>query len=224
MSKNREYYERSKAALEAGELKIDTPPREGGDRYGISAVLRPSGPIVADLEALRREAEPLAGPGQWLLDAGSLHATLRALEPHSTRSFTGDARFAAYVAALDEAVSGFPPVELELRGVAPHPGGVMVLGHCGPEVLPALRRRYVDALDTREVEHHEAGFVRDLWYLSLIQFAAPVRDVPGLIAWGEANRDRLVGTAVFREVEIMRWHLRGDRLVSETLHIAKLDG
>lgn len=127
MSIPRRFQERSFAALRAGELKIDTPPYDGGPRYGISAVLRPSEPIVAELEA-------------------------------------------------------------------------------------------------RSVERHEAGFVRDLWYLSLIQFAAPVRDVAGLLAWGEANRDRTVGTVVYRTVEILRWHLDGATLKSETLHVSELDG
>lgn len=224
MSRIQEHYERSRAALLAGELHIDTPPYDGGPRYGISAVLRPTGEVARELERWGEEIAGVAGPGHWLLGAGAVHTTLRALEPHSTRSFDGDERFADYVAALDEAVSGFPPVELELRGFGPHPGGVVVYGHCGPEALPELRRRYVEALDARAVVHHEAGMVRDLWYCSLVQFAAPVTDVAALLAWGEAKRDRFVGAAVYREVDILRWRLRGGRLVPETLHTAKLDG
>lgn len=223
MSRNREFQDRSLAALAAGRLDVDVPPTDGRPRYGISAVLPPEGPITAELAAVRREAEVFTGPGQWLLGADTLHTTLRSLEPHSVRSFDGDERFAAYVAALDEAVSGFAPVELELRGVAVHPGGVLMQGHCGPDALPQLRRRFVAALDARHVTHHES-MVRDLWYLSLIQFAAPVLDVPGLIAWGGANRDRDLGSVVFSRVELRRWWVRGGRLTAETLHTSKLDG
>ncbi|MGH8878564.1 MAG: 2'-5' RNA ligase family protein [Stackebrandtia sp.] len=224
MSNPEEHYEVSRAALLAGKMTLETPPYDGGPRYGISAVLRPASAITEELECVRREIAEFTGPGQWWLEARSIHVTLRSLEPHSTRSFDSDARFAAYVAALDEAVSGFPPVELELRGFGPHPGGVVLYGHCGRGVLPGLRERYVDALDARGVVHHEANFVRDLWYCSLVQFASPVRDVTALLAWGEANRDRLVGTAVHYEVDIMRWRYRDGTMKAELLYTAKLDG
>ena len=224
MAKDIDGYQRSeRAAPRRGEYTMDTPPVDGGPRWGCSAVLRPTGPLVDDAVKLGETAAAVAGPGHWVHGPGTLHTTLRAFERHSTRDMTDDPRVAGYVAALTEACHGFGPIDPELRGLVPHRGGVMLLGHCGDDALPRLRRRLLAALADRDIVDHEGDMVRDLWYLNLLHYAAPVADPRALADRGEANADRHVGTARYRAVDIVRWWLVDKRMRPEVLHSVPLD-
>lgn len=219
-----EFYDRAQAQLRAGDVSFDAPPVDGGARWGISVVLRPDPKNAERLAALARQTAAAIGPGHWVHQAHTLHTTLRALEPHSTRDLQGDVRLADYVAAVDQAAAGREPVTLRLRGLAPHSGGVMVLGHDRDSALPQLRRRLVTALDQRDVEHYETTFTRNLWYVSLLQFGAPVADPTALAEWGVPRRDMAIGDVVYDSLEICRWRLADGLVHTESLHEAKLDG
>ncbi|HZE39714.1 MAG TPA: hypothetical protein VE172_12980 [Stackebrandtia sp.] len=224
MTSNAQFHDRGRADVLAGRLSCETPPVDGGPRWGLSAVFRPTGPVAEELAALGREATAVAGPGHWVHGPRAMHTTLRALEPHSTRNMVADARVGVYAEALAAACRGFAPIELEFRGIAPHGGGVMAQGIGRPQGFPALRRRYVDELDARGVAHYEQGFVRDIWYVSLLHFAAPVPDPAALVRWGDRLRDRPIGTVMYDEAEIIRWHLIDGAITAQSLFSAKLDG
>ncbi|MGH8793678.1 MAG: hypothetical protein ACRDXX_13675 [Stackebrandtia sp.] len=224
MSSVESFFDRGQAELRAGEIHVDGPPGAGGPRFGISAVLRPEGEIVDRLTELGRQAAAIAGGGHWVHDGRMLHTTLRCLEAHSARDLDGDARLARYAAALDEAAAATPAIELELRGLAAHKGGVMAMGHDSSEAFPRLRKIYVDALDARGVEHYERSFTRDLWYLSLLHFGAPVPDPAALADWAASRRDQRIGSVVYRSVQICGWRLVDGSMIARILHEAKLSG
>lgn len=166
----------------------------------------------------------MAGPGHWVHGDQALHTTLRAFEPHSTRSLADDPRFAEYVAAVDEAAKRTAPITMELRGVVPFSGGILAPGDGGSDALPNLRLRLVEALSARGIRDRETGFVRDQWYVTLIHFGAVVPDPAALVAWGDRNRDQFVGTVRYEDVEIIRWRLLGGAITPEPVYRAVLSG
>lgn len=113
---------------------------------------------------------------------------------------------------------------MELRGAVPFSGGILALGDGGSNGLPNLHRRLVDALSKRGISDHETGFVRDLWYVTLVHFGAVVTDPAALVAWGDRNRDRAFGTVRYAHVEIIRWRLIDGAITPEPVHRVALPG
>ncbi|QFY05927.1 hypothetical protein GBF35_03910 [Nonomuraea phyllanthi] len=100
-----EFRDRGRATLLAGRATHDSQIVEGARRWGASAVLRPSGDVLDRLTAL---AASIEAPGHWVHGRGTLHITLRTLEPYRHRIPAGDPSRQVYGAALAEAASGLP--------------------------------------------------------------------------------------------------------------------
>jgi hypothetical protein len=223
MSPIEKFRQRSREALSTGNIRIDSPPVDGGPRWGISAIMRPGTQLLPELSKLAAEAAAVAGPGHVVHGETSLHSTLRAFEKHSTRELSGDPLIAQYRVALDDACAGVAPIDLELRGVIPHGGGVMLMGHCEPDTLPRLSSRLAALLTARGICDVENG-VRDLWYIGLLHFFAEVPEPDALLGWGDRQRDRFVGTVRYRDVELIRWCYSAGTMTAETLHVSPLSG
>lgn len=217
-----EFYDRGRAALVAGEVRPEAPPTENGARWGAAAVLRPAGPVLESLAELADSLGGVAGVGHWPHLKSSLHVTLRALERYRSSIPRDDEYRAAYAEALDAAAAGLPPARVELRGVCPHPAGVIAVGRPLDEVLVALQARLAEGLGARGLAAFES-WVRDRWYVSLIHFAGPVADPGSVVAWCDERRDLRIGVVELDIVEVVRWHYTGIGVRSEALHRARLD-
>lgn len=224
MSRAEQFYRAGRADLLAGKVDADEPPVDGGPRWGVSAILRPRGDVVERLRSVAASIAHMIGPGHWVHGKESLHTTLRSFEPYSTRDMDDDLRVGAYADAVAEACDGFAPVSLTLQGVAPHSGGIMMVGKEEPQGLPLLQQRLAAALQARDVVDDEADFTRDLWYVQLVHFAGPVHDPTALVKWGDERREEVFGTCIYNEVEIVRWFHVDGSMRNETLHRVKLDG
>lgn len=49
---------------------------------------------------------------------------------------------------------------------------------------------------------------RDIWYASVLHFAAPVRDAPGLIDWAKVRRSSLAHDIVLDALTLTRFRYR----------------
>lgn len=219
MSRHEQFYEQGRTALTEGRLRREVPPVDGG-RRGISVIVRPTEPAMSALVDLAAEAAARAGGAHWVHDRRSIHMTVQAHEPHSTRDLAGDQRVHTYASVLDDAAAATPPFTVEYRGVAPHFGGVPAFVE-QPQSLRLLRKRLLAALQAHEVVDLEANFDRDLWYCGLLHFAA-VPDVPRLLDWAEENRHREIGESHCGTAELVKWHYNGRGVETETLHAARL--
>ncbi|MGW5686999.1 hypothetical protein [Nonomuraea sp. NPDC003754] len=204
-----------RAALLGGKTTFDRPPVEGSPRWGAAAVLRPSAPALDRLAGLAAELAAAVGPGHWVHGGDALHVTLRSLEPY--RREVAERR--VYGAALAAAAEGLPAVRLELRGVIPHHGGVLVWGTPLDDTLVTLQRRFARELGTWGAFE---DWTRDIWYVSLAHFASPVTAPERIAAWCDERSGVRVGVAEFAAAEIAQAVYTGTGIRLETLESAPL--
>jgi hypothetical protein len=223
MSDYTDFFTRGRAALLAGAATYERPLVEDGMRWGAAAVLRPGGPVLAELIDLAKSVGGAAGAGHWVHGRETLHFTLRSLERYRRVIPGDDPRRLAYAASLDEAAAGLPPVRIELRGVSPHAGGVLAFGHPVDDTLTTLQRRFGQSLRTRGVAEFES-WVRDRWYVSLVHFATPVTDPGAIVAWCDEHAGVPIGLAEIRAAEIVQAVPTGDGLRLNTLARSVLVG
>jgi len=221
MSHEIELYDQGRAALAAGDVRPEQPLQENGKRWGAAAVLRPKGPVLRRLAELSDSIGRAAGSGHWAHRISGLHFTLRSLEHFRSSIPDNDPRRTAYAQALDAAAEGLPPTQVEMRGVCPHPAGVILVGYPVDDTLVDLQGRFAAELRARDLAGFES-WIRNRWYLSLIHFAGPLVDVDAVIAWCDERRNMLVGVVDLDVAEIARWHHFGGGVRLKALHSAPL--
>lgn len=113
-----DFFAAGRRAVLAGDVRLERLPSSAGERWGVSAILRPAGRVVDRLAGLSESLGEIAGPGHWVHGAPAMHFTLRALEPYRLDVPPEDPLRLLYAAALREAVAGLPTVGIELRGVS----------------------------------------------------------------------------------------------------------
>jgi len=209
------------AALAAGSHGIQTVSAEGGTRWGVSVVLRPDLRAAAALETLACEAAAVAGDGHWLTGAvDSSHLTMRALEHPRDGIRDDDPRVARYAEALCTAAAGVRPLTFDVTGLTLTPLSVMACAMPTDEAADRLCAAYVAALGADA--WLENGFRRDIWYLNILHFAAPVPDPGALIGWVAERRESVPIRVRVTEVEIAAWRFTGTGMAPRRLAAAVL--
>jgi hypothetical protein len=185
-----------------------TPPVEGGRRWGFSALLRPDAEAAAALDEVAREAAALAGRAQWVTGAAeSSHLTMRALEYWRSGMTADDPLVRRYAAALATAVEGVGPLTFSVEGLTLTASSV--LAHAAPSDGGADRLAAAFAAALGPDGWLEHGFPRDFWYFTLVHFAGPVERPERLVEWVAGHRRRRVATAAVGEVELAHWRFAG---------------
>lgn len=196
------------AALADGSHGIQVAPTEGDRRWGVSALLRPDPEAAASLESLAREAAAVAGDGHWLTGAaGNSHLTMRALEYPRDGIGDDDPCVARYAEALRTAVAGVRPLTFDVTGLTLTPLSVMACAMPADDVADRLSAAYAEALGPDAWLERE--FQRDIWYLNILHFAAPVPDPRALTGWVAERRSRPAIPVRVTEVEIATWRFTG---------------
>jgi hypothetical protein len=199
--------------IAAGQHGVDTPPVENGERWPVSTVFRPdpAGPLAQRLDQLTLEAADAAGPGH--LQTGQLHSahfTIRALERYRETVTSDDPALHRYAAALRASAAEVSPATFELTGLILTRGTVMACARPLDDHANHLHKLYADALGPDG--WLEADEVRDIWYVNLLHFAAPIPDPTSLIAWVTARRHLPLGTVTVTTAELVRFrHTPGPR-------------
>lgn len=170
-----------------GEHQRDEPPAEGG-RWPVTIVCVPPRDVRERLHVLMREALVHAGPGHFLTGRlDSSHLTVRALEPYRDAAAPTDAITSDWLAALERAARRTPPLELRLTGVTLTRGGVMAQLEAVDDEPWAFMRRLRDELGPL-AWYEEQWMERNIWYATLVHFAAPILDADGLVDWVQRHR------------------------------------
>jgi hypothetical protein len=212
-----------RAAILAGTNQIETPPVDGGQRWGLSIVLRPDGDVVDALDAATATARSIAGTAQWATAAkGSAHITVRGLEPHRVPLPDHDPVVDRYTAALDRATRDAVAARFVLGGLLVTPNSVMLrAAPCddGPERLSRSLER-----ELGDDAWYESAFHRDIWFLNLIHFAGPVERPDELNAWVEQQSRSTMGECTVTHADLVRWQFGGTRMVPIVLAAMPLTG
>ncbi len=207
-----------RAALLDGSHRVEVMPEPGG-RWGTSMILRPSG----DLESwLANETQTLStlleGP-HWLSAApGRAHITVRALE-HREAGITSSERVDRYGAALGRAAAHSGPITLVFDRVELSVGAVVAVGQSSDGSGGSLR-------DALERELAEDGWLErkylpegrgELWYCSLVHYAAPVTDPRSLVQWVETREKMKPLQATFSQFEVCSYSFDGRGMTAATI-------
>ena len=219
-------FERGSAAVLAGEHYADTRPATGG-RWGTSVALVPHGDdrltSLTELTELTMQLADLAGPGHWPTGApDAVHFTVRAKEAHRPEVSTQDGLALRCAAAMRRAAGSCGPVRFHLDGLTLTPSGVMVCAY----PLDGAANAFADRLRTElgQDAWFEAGFDRNIWYATLLHFAAAVPDPARLVGWVAARRRLDLGTLTFGDAELLAFRWNGRQPVRETLARAAFGG
>lgn len=220
-------FEAGSRAILDGAHETDTPPVDGGPRWGMSVVVRPEPAAARRLAGLMQEAANLAGPGHWnTASRESSHFTVRALGPFRADAGPDDAETVRCAEAMRRAAVGFGPLTFRLAGVTLTQGSVMA---CAAEAgtgddAPAGRYAARLAAELGPDGWYEDDFVRDLWYVNLIHFAGPVRDPAALVEWAREHRHVDLGTTTADRIDLIRWDFGGAGMIPCQLAAISLTG
>lgn len=214
------FTERARASLLSGRQTCERPLGVTG-RWGVSAVFRPNNGTVDRLGELAAEIGAELGAVHWIHGPESWHATLRALELYRPEIPADDEALRGYCRALDKATVGIPPFEVEVRGLSPHEGGLLLFVHPLDGTLTTLQAAFSDTLSTENVGWFEAR-TRDIWNIGLVHFTVPLAAPRRFVTWCDERRDIHLGTTTFDAVEIVRARPAARDVRLETLHRAEL--
>jgi hypothetical protein len=196
-------------ALLAGTHRRDEPPVDGG-RWPVSVVCLPDARTREVLTGVMREASVFAGPEHFETGrSDTSHVTVRALEPYREAASPDDRITDDWVAALEEVGRESPPVRMCLTGVTLSTSGVMVQAEPVDDEPWELMRRLRAALGPL-AWFEDQGQQRDIWYASVLHFAAPVRDAPGLVDWARARRSCLAHDVELDALTLTRFRYRAN--------------
>jgi hypothetical protein len=221
MDKFDQLFAATQPLVAAGQHGIDTPPVENGERWPVSTVFRPdpTGPVARRLDELTLEAASIAGPGH--LQTGQLHSahlTIRALERYRELVPPQDPALQRYTRALRAAATQISPASFDVTGLILTRGTVMACARPLDDHANHLQKLYADALGADG--WLEGDEERDIWYLNLLHFAAPIPSPSALIDWVTTHRHDPIGHLTVTTAELVRFrHTPGPRpyLRPETL-------
>ena len=190
--------------LLAGEHRREAPPVDGG-RWPVSVVAVPGPESRGVLTDLMDQARVHAGPGHFETGrSDASHITVRALEPYRESACPTDPVSAEWLAALERVGRDSAPITLRITGVTLTTGGVMAQAEPvddAPWELMCRLRAALGPLAWFEDQWQQ----RDIWYSSVLHFAAPLRDPAGLVSWVRANRASLSHEIVLDTLTLTRF-------------------
>ena len=189
--------------IRQGSHQRDSPPIDGG-RWPVSVVLRPDPALARRLEQAMTEAGGLVGPGHFRTGvADSVHFTVRALELYREAAGEDDEAVQRYAGAMRRTARGVGPIELDLVGLTLAPGSVMACAY----PVNANADKFMNLLkeELGEDAWHEARFTRDIWYATILHFAADIAHPVELIEWVAQRRGLALGRTVIDTAELVRF-------------------
>ena len=194
--------------IQQGRHQRDCPPVPGG-RWPVSVVLRPDQKSAEKLEQTMAEGEVYAGPGHFRTGiADSVHFTVRALERYREVVVEDDDAIQRYARAMTRAAGGVPKITLDGVGLTLAPGSVMACGYPVDGNADTFKDLLKDELG--DDAWRETGFERDIWYATILHFAADIAHPAELINWVTQRRSLQLGRMVIDTAELVRFRYEDD--------------
>jgi hypothetical protein len=205
------FHERGRHAVLAHEEIWEVPPHPSSPRWGVSLVLRPGGAAARRLARLAAQASAVAGPGHWQTGGlGSAHLTIRVLEPYRDPVPLDDPLVRRYGAALSRVAERSRSPLFALTGLGVALGAVVVAAEPANSSAAKLRA-VVSAELGGDGQFEEDRYRGDLWWSTLLHFAAPLADGATLVDWVEDRRTLDLGRFHARSLDLVRYEYDGTR-------------
>jgi hypothetical protein len=196
-------FARAEPAIRSGAHQRDTPPVDGG-RWPVTVLARPPRPVRGHLESVMREALQFAGPDHFVTGrADSVHLTVRALEPYREQAAPTDPVADLWRSAIARTAMSTRPFTVAYTGITLTPGGVMAQVEALDEQPWQVMQRLREMLGA-EAWYEDGWMQRNIWYASLVHFAADIRDPGGLVDWARTNRSVTPIEFTVRGLELVR--------------------
>jgi hypothetical protein len=218
------FHERGRRALLAHEEIWEVPPHRASPRWGVSLVLRPDEAAARRLAALAAQVSAVAGQEHWPTGGlGSAHLTVRVLEPYRDPVPLDDPLVARYAEAARRIGQHSRSPRFAMTGLLVALGGVVVAAE--PANSSAEKLRAVASAELGGDGGFEEDRCRgDLWWSTLLHFAAPLADGAGLVDWVEDRRTLDLGLFQARSLDLVRYEHDGARTAPVALTSVALEG
>jgi hypothetical protein len=194
-------------AILDGRTTVEPPPVDGTPRWGLSVVLRPR-PWTRSLCATATTLRDTLGAPHWLYGPSTMHVTLRSIESHRFAIGPDDPLVARYRDVVRDVLADVPSPTLELRGLLPSAGGVLVAGYPTIDLQP-VRHALFDAFSVLDVPmtgpETSRATLRDTFHASFVLFGGPVADRERFVELLDAYRDTSFGTYLCLSVSLVAY-------------------
>jgi hypothetical protein len=174
----------------------------------LSCAFVPVGEALSRLAAVTADVLAVAGDRHWPTGAPeAVHFTVRAIEVHRAGVSRDDPLVARCAAAMEKAAAAWARVRFRLDGLTLTPSGVMVCAYPVDDAADAFAEQLGDELG--DDGWFEADYQRDIWYATLLHFAAEMRDPGALVEWVSARRRLDLGVVEVDEAELVGFRYNG---------------
>jgi hypothetical protein len=205
------FHERGRGAVLAHEEIWEAPPHPSSPRWGVSLVLRPDAAAAERLAAVAAQASAVAGPGHWQTGSlGSAHLTVCVLEAYRDPVPLDDPLVQRYSAALSRVADRARSPVFAMTGLLVAVGGVVTAAEPANSSAAELRA-VVSAELGGDGAFEEVRYRGDVWWSTLLHFAAPLADGAGLVDWVEDRRTLDLGPFQARSLDLVRYEYDGAR-------------
>jgi hypothetical protein len=205
------FHLRGRSAVLAHEEIWEAPPDPSSPRWGVSLVLRPDEATAQRLATIAAALAAVAGPGHWQTGGlGSAHLTVRVLEPFRDPVPLDDPLVRRYGAALSRVGERSPSPLFAMTGLMLALGGVLAAAE--PANASARELRALVSAELGDDGHFEDDSYRaDVWWSTLLHFAAPLADGAALVGWVDDRRTLDLGPFRARSLDLVRYEYDGAR-------------
>lgn len=191
--------------VQSGDAALDPWLASPADdaRRGLTLLARPSAAVSG---ALRDFLERLRGiePEQYHQPASDLHHTVLSLFTATADHAPFMAHLPAYLEAIAEVAATTPPFAIGVRGVTLTPAAVLAQGFPCDGTLASIRDRLRQALAARGLGGALDGRYRLVTaHMTLVRFAAPLRDPARFVAALSAARATDFGATTVDRLELV---------------------
>lgn len=171
-------WESALPAIRSGAIEIDATlaNRISDRRRGFTLIARPSmetqDRILKFLDALKA-----IDPEQYYYAPDSLHVTVLSLFTATDAHERFSQHQKKYEVAVESAVTGTPPFEIQFNGITASSGAVMIQGFPRGDALEPLRERLRETLQSRNLtEGLDTRYRLVTAHLTVVRFRQPLRD------------------------------------------------
>ncbi len=195
----------ARSRLAEGRIQPDPGSKETIKKWGLSAVLSPTGNIADTLVGVADELAVHTGRSQVVYDHTDLHTTLRSIEFHQPTIATDKVQ--TYTDILHEVAQGYGPFSVSYRGLTATPTGVLAQGWPDDDSLQNLRLAFHRRLESYGLlSGPETIWLRVTAHASLVVFASSLLNPLSLVRYVEGNKHTNYGTAIYNSIDLVYYN------------------
>jgi len=196
----------SRTRLRAGDIEPDPVPGDQSGRWGVSAVIRPVGPVLTRLAEAAEHLKAFAGDRHVIYGRSNLHTTLRSIEGYRSDVDGHDGKVRQYKETLQNILRRFGGIRIAYRGLTCDSTSIMAQGWPMDDTLQEIREAFHEELQQRNLlSGPEKAAIRQTSHASLTVFTRALADAEKLADHVRDNRNTDYGTCEVDTIDLVRY-------------------